>query len=102
MNEKYYDIASEMVDQCMERWSTKCKKISSVIGNKLKEIELLHPFINRKSVLLHGDHVTTETGTGCVHTAPAHGMDDHIICNCLLYTSPSPRDYAASRMPSSA
>ena len=73
MNEKYYVIASEMVDQCMERWGTKCKKISSVIGNKLKEIELLHPFINRKSVLLHGDHVTTETGTGCVHTAPAHG-----------------------------
>ena len=80
MNEKYYVIASEMVDQCMERWGTKCKKISSVIGNKLKEIELLHPFINRKSILLHGDHVTTETGTGCVHTAPAHGMDDHIIC----------------------
>ena len=80
MNEKYYVIASEMVDQCMERWGTKCKKISSVIGKKLKEIELLHPFINRKSILLHGDHVTTETGTGCVHTAPAHGMDDHIIC----------------------
>ena len=80
MNEKYYVIASEMVDQCMERWDTKCKKISTVMGNKLKEIELLHPFINRKSVLLHGDHVTTETGTGCVHTAPAHGMDDHIIC----------------------
>ena len=80
MNEKYYVIASEMVDQCMERWGTKCKKISNVIGSKLKEVELLHPFINRKSVLLHGDHVTTETGTGCVHTAPAHGMDDHIIC----------------------
>ena len=80
MNEKYYVIASEMVDQCMERWNTKCKKISTVMGNKLREIELLHPFINRKSVLLHGDHVTTETGTGCVHTAPAHGMDDHIIC----------------------
>ncbi len=80
MNEKYYVIASEMVDQCMERWGTKCKKISNVIGNKLKEVELLHPFINRKSILLHGNHVTTETGTGCVHTAPAHGMDDHIIC----------------------
>ena len=80
INEKYYVIASEMVDQCMERWGTECKKISSVIGNKLNEIELLHPFINRKSVLIHGDHVTTESGTGCVHTAPAHGMDDHIIC----------------------
>ena len=80
ISEKYYVIASDMIDQCMERWGVKCKKISNVMGNKLKEIELLHPFINRKSVLLHGDHVTTETGTGCVHTAPAHGMDDHIIC----------------------
>jgi isoleucyl-tRNA synthetase len=26
------------------------------------------------------DHVTTETGTGCVHTAPAHGLDDHLVC----------------------
>ena len=80
MNERYFVIASEMVDQCMERWGTQCKKISSVVGKKLNKIELLHPFIDRKSVLLHGDHVTTETGTGCVHTAPAHGMDDHIIC----------------------
>ena len=41
---------------------------------------IYYPFIDRKSVLLHADHVTTETGTGCVHTAPAHGMDDYLIC----------------------
>ena len=80
LNKKFYVIASEMINQCMERWNTECKKISSVMGEKLIDIELLHPFIKRKSVLLHADHVTTETGTGCVHTAPAHGMDDHIIC----------------------
>ena len=80
LNKKFYVIASEMINQCMERWNTECKKISSVMGEKLIDIELLHPFIKRKSVLLHADHVTTESGTGCVHTAPAHGMDDHIIC----------------------
>ena len=80
LNKKFYVIASEMINQCMERWNTECKKISSVMGEKLIDIELLHPFIKRNSVLLHADHVTTETGTGCVHTAPAHGMDDHIIC----------------------
>jgi isoleucyl-tRNA synthetase len=55
-------------------------KVSTTMGNTLENIQLHHPFLDRKSVLLHGDHVTTEAGTGCVHTAPAHGMDDFVIC----------------------
>lgn len=35
-----------------------------------------HPFINRDSIIVLGDHVTADTGTGCVHTAPGHGADD--------------------------
>ena len=46
----------------------------------MKDIQLLHPFLDRESVVLHGDHVTTDAGTGCVHTAPAHGLDDYFIC----------------------
>ena len=80
MDEKLYVIATPMIDQCMERWGKKCEVVSNIKGEKLIDINLLHPFIERKSILLHGDHVTTETGTGCVHTAPAHGMDDHLIC----------------------
>jgi isoleucyl-tRNA synthetase len=41
---------------------------------------MTHPLYKRESKLLHGDHVTTESGTGCVHTAPAHGLDDYFIC----------------------
>ena len=41
---------------------------------------MAHPLYKRESKLLHGDHVTTESGTGCVHTAPAHGLDDYFIC----------------------
>ena len=54
--------------------------------------------------LLEGSHVTADAGTGFVHTAPSHGEDDYVvwISNCLLYTSPSPRDLSTSRMPSSA
>ena len=73
-------IASEMIDECMERWGKVGTEISKVPGKLISDIQLLHPFLDRKSVLLHGDHVTTETGTGCVHTAPAHGVDDHLIC----------------------
>jgi isoleucyl-tRNA synthetase len=80
MNKKFYVIAFEMVDHCKERWKQKFDVISTTEGKKLSDIYLIHPFLERKSVLLHGDHVTTETGTGCVHTAPAHGMDDHLIC----------------------
>ena len=80
MNNKFYVIAFEMIDQCSKRWKQKLDVVSTIQGNKLSDINLIHPFLDRKSILLHADHVTTETGTGCVHTAPAHGMDDYLIC----------------------
>ncbi|MDA7830248.1 isoleucine--tRNA ligase [Gammaproteobacteria bacterium] len=80
VNGEYMVIAEGMYDSCIERWGVTAKIISKTIGANLKDINLLHPFMERKSVLLHGDHVTTEAGTGCVHTAPAHGMDDYFIC----------------------
>ena len=70
--------------------------------------------------MLEGRFVTTDQGSGIVHCAPSHGPDDFNLClnngikaietvdgdgkytNCLLYTSPSPRDRQKSRMPSSA
>ena len=73
-------LASDLIEQCSERWGTDLKKITEVFGNDIKEIILEHPYLERESILIHGDHVTTETGTGCVHTAPAHGVDDHNIC----------------------
>ena len=76
----FYIIADSMIESCCERWGVSALKVSTTMGNTLKNIQLHHPFLDRKSVLLHGDHVTTEAGTGCVHTAPAHGMDDFVIC----------------------
>ena len=44
------------------------------------EFQLLeHPFYDRKVPIVLGDHVTTEAGTGAVHTAPGHGQDDYIV-----------------------
>ena len=45
-------------------------------GCDLENQQVNHPFYNRKLPLILGDHVTTDTGTGCVHTAPDHGIDD--------------------------
>ena len=73
-------IAEAMIELCMERWGTTSELVSKTLGKNLVDISLIHPFIERNSELLHGDHVTIEAGTGCVHTAPAHGLDDYFIC----------------------
>ena len=44
----------------------------------MEKLEARHPFIDRPSPILLADYVTTESGTGCVHTAPGHGQDDYI------------------------
>ncbi|MCA9815414.1 MAG: isoleucine--tRNA ligase [Candidatus Obscuribacterales bacterium] len=48
-------------------------------GAELELIECRHPFMDRRSRVIVGDHVTTEVGTGCVHTAPGHGPEDFEI-----------------------
>jgi len=52
------------------------KTIVQVIGKDLEHLETKHPFIDRKSPIILGDHVTTEAGTGNVHIAPDHGPED--------------------------
>ena len=47
----------------------------------MEDLILKHPLFDRESPLYAADHVTTETGTGFVHTAPAHGVDDFNICS---------------------
>ena len=48
-------------------------------GELLENQHLKHPFYDRESLMVIGDHVTLEAGTGAVHTAPGHGLDDFII-----------------------
>lgn len=50
--------------------------ISTIKGADLELTEARHPFLDRKSVVVLGDHVTADAGTGAVHTAPGHGADD--------------------------
>ncbi len=47
-------------------------------GDSLEGIETRHPFIDRPSSIVLADYVTTESGTGCVHTAPGHGLEDYL------------------------
>ncbi len=49
-------------------------------GSKLEGAVFRHPFIERDSIGVLGDHVTLEQGTGAVHTAPGHGQEDFVVC----------------------
>jgi isoleucyl-tRNA synthetase len=53
--------------------------LSLVKGDKLEGLVLQHPFYDRRVPIICGDHVTTDAGTGLVHTAPAHGLEDYAV-----------------------
>lgn len=53
--------------------------VQKVKGEELESIICLHPLYKRESLVMLGEHVTTDAGTGCVHTAPGHGEDDYLI-----------------------
>ncbi len=57
------------------------KVLASCQGAALENIVTQHPFYQRSIPVLLGDHVTTDAGTGCVHTAPDHGLDDFSVSN---------------------
>jgi len=52
--------------------------VFTVAGAKLEHLQARHPFIDRASPVVLADYVTTDSGTGCVHTAPGHGLEDYL------------------------
>lgn len=59
---------------------TKMTLLEDVKGRQLEYLEYIHPLYERKSIVILGEHVTNEAGTGLVHTAPGHGADDYVVC----------------------
>ncbi|MCQ2793069.1 MAG: isoleucine--tRNA ligase [Bacilli bacterium] len=59
---------------------TQCELLKTFKGQDLEGVKTSHPFYDRESVILVGEHVTNESGTGLVHTAPGHGVDDFTVC----------------------
>lgn len=81
VNNEYYIVADELVESTMKAAKIDSfERVSKVKGKQLEFIECEHPFIDRKSVVIVGSHVTLESGTGCVHTAPGHGVEDFEVC----------------------
>lgn len=81
-NQKRFCImATELVDNVMARLKiTNFRVVETCQGSELENLMLHHPFYDRTVPMVLGEHVTMDAGTGCVHTAPAHGQDDYIVC----------------------
>jgi isoleucyl-tRNA synthetase len=70
-------IASELVTECMDRFGFEhYHALGFCHGDAIENQLLQHPFYDFSVPLILGDHVTTDSGTGCVHTAPGHGVED--------------------------
>ena len=73
-------IGADLVNDAMQRYGiTKYHKLGFCKGAALENLKLHHPLFERDIPVILGDHVTTDSGTGCVHTAPGHGVDDYVV-----------------------
>ena len=79
--DEYFVMATDLYEKAMaEAEITDYEVVGTIKGAELEYMKTQHPFLDRESLLIVGDHVTLESGTGCVHTAPGHGVDDYNVC----------------------
>lgn len=88
-------MAEDLVKAVMERIGAASYEVLAVKpGSALEGLKFQHPFLDGAQVqIVLGPHVTTEDGTGCVHTSPAHGIDDYNVCqkyNVEMYNPVGP------------
>ena len=77
--EEVFVVASDLLNsfiQDSELEPEKIKVLGTLQGAELENLRTVHPLYDRYSPIILGDHVTTDAGTGCVHTAPGHGLED--------------------------
>lgn len=73
-------LAHELAQTALRRYGFEVvETIANCRGVALEHVKLQHPFYDRQVPIILGNHVTTDAGTGLVHTAPAHGLEDYVI-----------------------
>ncbi|MDE6657513.1 MAG: isoleucine--tRNA ligase, partial [Oscillospiraceae bacterium] len=81
VGDEYYVMADELVKTVMETAGIKDYSTDGIFtGKQLEGMKTKHPLYDRVSPIIVGDHVTLESGTGCVHTAPGYGVEDYEVC----------------------
>ena len=80
VNGENYLLAKERVNFLAEQFGWENFELGkTVLGKELEYLLCKHPFLDRTSTLILADYVTLDSGTGLVHTAPGHGVDDFIV-----------------------
>ena len=80
-NGETYIVAKELAEAVAKAAKIEHYEIiATLMGSDFELMTAQHPFLDRESVVLCGDHVTLDAGSGCVHTAPGFGADDFNIC----------------------
>ncbi|MEO8342349.1 MAG: isoleucine--tRNA ligase, partial [Gallionella sp.] len=83
--EEYIVLADQLRDAALKRYGidpltdNRINIVDGCLGSNLEHVLLQHPFYDRQVPIILGMHVTAEAGTGAVHTAPAHGLDDYFV-----------------------
>lgn len=73
-------VAEDLIDTLAEKWGLGLRKLAVLSGSELEGATYTHPLYGRTSPLvIGGDYITTESGTGLVHTAPGHGQEDYQV-----------------------
>src|SRR5690606_6568462 len=80
LNGKHMIMAKERVAEISSFMDCSVPILAEYPGSELLGAQFKHPFVDIIVPLLHGEHVTLESGTGLVHTAPGHGKEDYIVC----------------------
>jgi isoleucyl-tRNA synthetase len=79
-NREVFILARDLVEYCMQIFGISDYTVIADIDAKyLEHKRCRHPMVERESIIILGDHVTLEAGTGCVHTAPGHGREDYEV-----------------------
>ncbi len=79
-------LAKDLVESCLQRYGIEGKIIATCLGESLSLVKFHHPLhasdpgYDRLSPVYLGEYVTTDAGTGIVHSAPAYGVDDYASC----------------------
>ncbi|MCC5667323.1 isoleucine--tRNA ligase [Nostoc sp. CHAB 5784] len=77
---RYLIVAADLVERLSSTFGVELTVKATFKGNDLEHTTFRHPLFDRESpIVVGGDYITTESGTGLVHTAPGHGQEDYIV-----------------------
>lgn len=99
--DKQYLLAKDRARECAAvfGWQNP-RQLGCAPGARLEKLVARHPFYDRDSLVILGNHVTLDTGTGCVHTAPGHGREDYEVGQKYGLDTLSPLDDMGRFLPS--